>query len=59
MSDQTELELDGHIYLVKKDGDGNVTSKDELDGELCLRLLVAILDDAHQNPILKNIFAAV
>lgn len=57
--DNVELKLDGHIYFVKKDVDGKVLSEDELDGDMCLKLLVAILDDASNHHILNAVFAAV
>ncbi len=54
-----ELKLDGHIYLVTKTEDGTVLSQDELDGEIILKLLVAVLDDATKNPMLQNVFSAI
>ena len=51
--------LDGHIYYVSKDKEGNVISKDEVDGEMILKLLVAVLDDAMQNPVLQTVFSAI
>lgn len=51
----SELELDGKIYLITKDNDGNVISKDELDGETCLKVIVAVLDDALSNPLLDQV----
>ena len=40
------LELDGHVYVVEKDDDGNVISRDEIDGEVVLKLLLSVLSDA-------------
>ena len=54
-----ELKLDGHIYLVEKDAEGTVVSQKELDGESCLKLLVAVLDDAVSNPYIQTIFSAL
>jgi hypothetical protein len=41
-----ELELDGHIYVTEKDKDGNIISREEIDGELVLKMLLNILEDA-------------
>ena len=57
--DSVELKLDGHIYYVKKNAAGDVISEEEMDGDMCLKLLVAILDDAHKSPILKAVFASI
>lgn len=52
----TELELDGKIFLVGKDEKGDVVSRDQLDGELCLKVVVAVLDDALKHPYLDKLF---
>lgn len=54
-SASSELELDGHIFLVERDNDGNVTKRSELNPEICLKVIVAVLDDAIKNPILDTI----
>lgn len=54
-----ELKLDGHIYLVQKDEEGKIVSEDELDGETCLNLLVAVLDDSVKNPYLETVFSNI
>jgi hypothetical protein len=41
-----ELELDGKIFFVEKDQEGNVVSREELDGELVLRALLTVIEDA-------------
>ena len=58
-NESVELKLEGHIYYVKKDAAGNEVSKEMLDGETCLKLLVAVLDDALAAPILENVFSVV
>lgn len=56
MPDTLELELDGHIYTVEKDEEGNIISREELDGEMCLRLLIRILEDAIEDPEFQKKF---
>jgi hypothetical protein len=51
----SELELDGKIYLVTRDEKGEVLSRDELDGETCLKVMVAVLDDSLQHPYLEKL----
>lgn len=41
-----DIELDGNIYLVEKDKDGNVVGKSEIDGEVVLKMIVTILEQA-------------
>jgi hypothetical protein len=41
-----ELELDGKIYAVVRDSSGELISREELDGELMLQVLLKVLDDA-------------
>jgi hypothetical protein len=38
-----ELELEGKVFFVEKDEDGNVISRDELDGELVLQALMTVI----------------
>lgn len=41
-----ELELEGKVFIVEKDKEGNVVSRDELNGELVLKSLLVVLEDA-------------
>ena len=55
---RSELELDGHIYIIEYDDNDNIVSRDEIDGEAVLRLLLGVLSDALENPFLDKILAA-
>lgn len=54
----SELELDGKIYLITRDAEGNVVDKDQLDGELCLKVMIAVLDDSLKHPYLEKLVEA-
>ena len=38
-----ELELDGHVYVVEKDKNGNLISKEEIDANLVLQSLIGCI----------------
>ena len=46
------LVLDGKIFIVETDADGNEVSKEELDGDVCLKALLSVLEDALKHPAL-------
>jgi len=48
--DYIELELDGHIYITHKNGEGEVLSREELDGELMLKALLSVIDQITSEP---------
>ena len=52
----SELKLEGKIFFVQKNEKDEVVSQEELDGEICLKLLLAVLDDANDYPLLKRLF---
>ena len=52
----SELKLEGKIFFVQKNEKNEVVSQEELDGEICLKLLLAVLDDANDYPLLKRLF---
>ncbi len=54
----SELELDGRIFLLGKNAEGTVISKEELDGELCLKVVIAVLDDGLKVGYLEELFQA-
>jgi len=45
-TETVDLELQGHVYMVQKDKDGNELSRNELDGELVLKALLSVFSDA-------------
>ena len=55
---RAEIELDGHIYVVEYDSENNVVSRDELDGETVIKIMLAVLSDAFESPFLDKILAA-
>ena len=54
----SELELDGKIFLLGKNADGHVISRSELDGELCLKVVIAVLDDRLKSNELEELLQA-
>ena len=40
------LEMDGKIFYVERDADGNVLSREELDGEVMLAALLHVIEKA-------------
>jgi len=51
----SELTLEGKIFYVEKDDKGVVTEKSEIDGQLCLKVLVYLLDDAVKKPVMHEL----
>ena len=43
------IELEGKIFLVTKDKQGNIVEKSELDGELMLKALLVTVQDALES----------
>ena len=41
-----ELMLEGKVFILEKDADGKETSREELDGEVVLKCLLATLETA-------------
>ena len=37
------LELEGKIFIVQKDKDGEIILRDELDGEICLKAMEIVI----------------
>lgn len=38
------FELEGDVFIVEKDAEGNITSREKLDGEIVLQSLVNVLE---------------
>ena len=51
--DSLQLRLEGNIFLIQCDKDGKELLKDEIDGEVCLKLINYILEDSIKEQ-LKN-----
>jgi len=45
-AEHLDIELDGHVYLVEKDKDENIISKEELDGDIVLKCLLHVFEAA-------------
>lgn len=43
------LELDGSINIVNLDENGNEVSREALDGEVCLKAIMHVLEEAIMN----------
>ena len=50
-----EIELEGKIFLVEKDSEGAVTSREEMNGKDCLKVLATVVESCFTSPKLKDI----
>jgi hypothetical protein len=49
------LELDGHVYIVEKDEEGNEISRDEIDGEVVLQIVLLTLEESLDDFLRKEL----
>lgn len=49
--DYMSFELDGKIYVTERKADGTLISQEEIDGEVVLKLLVSVLEEALNKQI--------
>lgn len=46
-----DFKLEGKIWMIQKDKDGNVLLEQEMDGEILLKILLDMFSDAAENYI--------
>jgi len=46
-----DFELEGKVFMIQKDKDGNVLLRQEMDGDVLLKILLDMFSDAAENYI--------